>query len=170
MNKFMVMFRQPDNAERFENTYQDFLALVERIPNILRRQVVHVTGSPGGAPEYFRILEIYFESLEIQNEALLSAAGQEAGAELYRLPKDSFELLYADVYEEEGGSTPAAEPSDSPVDETATDPAGLPCSRARGRRTAGRSKVIKRRLTAASSSRRQSRSCRRAPDAAPFDK
>ena len=123
MIKFMVMFRQPDSAERFESTYQDFLALVERIPNILRRQVVHVTGSPAGAAEYYRILEIYFESLEVQNEALMSDAGQEAGAELYRLPKDSFELLYADVYEEAGGSTPSAKADDSSsatvADETA---------------------------------------------------
>ena len=116
MIKFMVLFRQPDNAERFESIYQDFLALVERMPDIRRRQVVHVTGSPGGVAEYFRILEIYFDSLEIQTEALMSDAGQEAGAELYRLPKDSFELLYADVYEEEGGSTPAAQ-------STATEPA-----------------------------------------------
>lgn len=128
MIKFMVMFRQPDNAERFENTYQDFLALVERIPNILRRQVVHVTGSPAGASEYYRILEIYFESLEVQNEALLSAEGQEAGAELYRLPKDSFELLYADVYEEAGGSTPVAQSADDKLDDTGPEPADSPAT------------------------------------------
>ncbi len=119
----MVMFRQPENAERFESTYQDFLALVERIPRILRRQVVHVTGSPGGAPEYYRILEIYFESLDVQNEALMSDAGQEAGAELYRLPKNSFELLYADVYEEEGGSTPVADSADKPADSPSAESA-----------------------------------------------
>lgn len=126
MIKFMVMFRQPDNAERFENIYQDFLALVERIPHILRRQVVHVTGSPGGAAEYYRILEIYFDSLEIQNQALMSDAGQEAGAELYRLPKDSFEILFADVYEEEGGSTPVAESADEPAELAASEPADSP--------------------------------------------
>lgn len=115
MIKFMVMFRQPENAERFENTYQDFLALVERIPDIRRRQVVHVKGSPGGVPEYFRILEIYFDSQAIMEESLKSEAGQEAGAELYRLPKDSFELLYGDVYEEEGGSTPTAVAADAPA-------------------------------------------------------
>ena len=117
MIKFMIMFRQPENAERFENSYQDFLALVERIPNIRRRQVAHVTGSPAGAAAYYRILEIYFESLEIQNEALMTPEGQEAGAELYRLPKDSFELLYADVYEEAGGSTPAADEIGEPAAE-----------------------------------------------------
>ena len=118
MIKFMVMFRQPENAKRFENTYQDFLALVERIPDIRRRQVVHVTGSPGGVPRYFRILEIYFDSQTIMEESLNSEAGQEAGAELYRFPKDSFEWLYADVYEEEGGSTPSAEPADEPAEST----------------------------------------------------
>ena len=118
MIKFMVMFRQPVNVGRFENTYQDFLALVERIPNILRRQVVHVISGPAGPSEYYRILELYFESQQVQNESLMSAAGQEAGAELYRLPKDSFELLYADVYEEEGGSTPVVESADESADET----------------------------------------------------
>lgn len=126
MIKFMVLFRQPDKAERFENTYQDFLALVERMPNILRRQVVHVTGSPGGVAEFYRILELYFESLDKQTEALMSDEGQEAGAELYRLPKDSFELLYADVYEEEGGSTPVAESADEPADEAPAESAEAP--------------------------------------------
>ena len=126
MMKFMVLFRQPENAERFENVYQDFLALVERIPHIQRRQVVHVIGSPAGAAEYYRILEIYFESLDTQNEALMSDAGQEAGAELYRLPKDSFEIMFADVYEEEGGSTPIAESTDLPADETAAGPDDAP--------------------------------------------
>ena len=36
----------------------------------------------------------------------MSDAGQEAGQELHRLPTDSFQLLFADVYEEAGGSTP----------------------------------------------------------------
>ncbi len=124
MIKFMVLFHQPEDAENFENVYQDFLALVERMPHIQRRQVVHVTGSPRGAPEIFRILEIYFESQERQQEALLSDVGQEAGTELSRLPSGSFELLYADVYEEEGSSTPPAEPEEpalAPADEDSPD-------------------------------------------------
>ena len=115
MIKFMILFSQPEDAERFENVYQDFLALVERMPNILRRQVVHVTGSPLGAPEIYRILELYFESTETQNDALLSIAGQEAGKELQRLPTGSYQLLHADVYEEEGGSTPQAAEEEEPV-------------------------------------------------------
>ena len=109
MIKFMILFRQPEDVDKFENVYQDFLALVERMPHIQRRQVVHITGSPQGAPEFYRILEIYFETSDLQREALLSPVGQEAGTELNRLPSDSFQLLYADVYEEAGSSTPPAD-------------------------------------------------------------
>ena len=131
MIKFMVLFRQPEDVEAFENIYQDFLALVERMPHIQRRQVVHITGSPQGAPEFYRILEIYFESTERQREALMSSIGQEAGQELGRLPSGSFQLLLADVYEEEGGNTPRAtpaaieenEPIDTAADSDQTDPA-----------------------------------------------
>lgn len=102
----MILFRQPTDLDTFENVYQDFLALVERMPHILRRQVVHITSSPQGTPQYYRILELYFDSPEMQHEALTSAIGQEAGKELKRLPDDATELLFADVYEEDGGSTP----------------------------------------------------------------
>lgn len=121
MIKFMILFGQPEDAESFENVYQDFLALVERMPHILRRQVVHITGSPQGPTEFYRVLEIYFESTETQQEALMSTVGQEAGTELNRLPSESFQLLYADVYEEEGSSTPDEEPADAPADEESSD-------------------------------------------------
>ena len=126
MIKFMILFRQPEDAEKFENVYQDFLALVERMPNILRRQVVHITGSPLGTPDFYRILELYFESVDTQLEALMSAAGQEAGKELSRLPSGTAELLFADVYEEEGSSTSDAVEADSEAesaDEQATEDA-----------------------------------------------
>ena len=111
MVKFMIVFRHPDDAEAFESTWQDFLGLVERMPHIQRRQVVHITGSPLGKPDYYRILELYFDSTGDQQAALLSDIGQEAGREIMKLKRDSFELLIADVYEEAGASTPAPDPA-----------------------------------------------------------
>lgn len=113
MIKFMIVFDQPEDPENFENVYQDFLALVERMPHILRRQVVHITGSPQGAPKFYRILELYFESAGTQQDALMSEIGQEAGKELSRLPPGAVQLLFADVYEEEGGRT---SPTISPME------------------------------------------------------
>ena len=105
MLKFMLMFRQPDDLEAFENSYNDLLALIERMPNILRRQVVAVTGSPVGIAPYYRILEIYFADEQTMEASLMTAIGQEAGGQIQTFPPGSFELLFADVYEESGGST-----------------------------------------------------------------
>lgn len=102
----MMLFRQPDNLERFENSYNDLLALVERMPDIQRRQVITVTGSPAGASPYYRILEVYFDTSQSMETAMLSAAGQEAGGQLMTFPPGSFEMIFAEVYEEIGGHTP----------------------------------------------------------------
>ncbi len=107
MVKFIMTFRRPQNATTFESAYNDLLALVERMPDIARRQVVSVLGSPVGDPPYYRILEIYFESVEKLESSLKSNAGQEAGAELgRRFPVGTYEAFFAEVYEEEGGQTP----------------------------------------------------------------
>lgn len=102
----MIVFRHPANHDDFENAYNDLLALIERMPDIKRRQVINVIGSPTGQSPYFRILEVYFDSREQMQASLLSSAGQEAGGELRRFPLDSFEMIFAEVYEETGGSTP----------------------------------------------------------------
>jgi len=105
MHKFMMLFRQPENLDRFENTYNDLLALIERMPDVKRRQVINITGSPAGQSEYYRILEVYFEDEKQMQASLLSERGQEAGGELSKLPAGSFEMIFAEVYEEEGGRT-----------------------------------------------------------------
>jgi uncharacterized protein (TIGR02118 family) len=108
MVKFFILFLKPapKDAADFENRYNDLLALVERMPGIARRQVVDVMGSPLGLAPYHRILEVYFEDMAALEASLRSPAGQEAGAELTRrFPARSFEVMYAEVYEEAGGRT-----------------------------------------------------------------
>lgn len=107
MFKFMIMFNKPaaGQQEKFENNYNDLLALVERMPDVLRRQVINVVGSPLGEPKLYRILEIYFEDQDHMENSLKSRGGQEAGAELNRFPPKSFDLIFAEVYEETGGRT-----------------------------------------------------------------
>jgi len=110
MIKFVVMFRETAIDENFDNAYNDFLALVERMPDIQRRQAIHVIGSPTGNAPYHRGLELYFETQDILKASLMSKAGQEAGNELARFVEGSFDVYFSEVFEENGGSTPE-EPS-----------------------------------------------------------
>lgn len=105
MVKLVVQFMRPHDPEQFDNIYNDFLALVERMPLITRRQAITVLGSPFGEARVHRVLEVYFEDFAQMNEALRSPAGQEAGGELRRLAPSDFDIFFADVYEEAGGST-----------------------------------------------------------------
>lgn len=111
MMKFAVLFHHPgDDVRQFEAGYTQFLAMVEQLPSIQRRQVVNVVGSPEGRSRYYRVLELYFADRETLFAALNSVAGQRAGAGLYEVFKPlgyTFEIIYADVYEESGGQTPA---------------------------------------------------------------
>lgn len=113
MYKFMIMFRQPANLETFELRYVELLGLVERMPEIERRQVIDVMGSPTGRSPYYRILEVYFKDRETMEAALLSPVGQEAGEALSKLPQFTFEMIFADVYEESGGRAITPNPYES---------------------------------------------------------
>lgn len=107
MFKFMIIFRQPQPQEirTFEATYTQLLYHIEQMPNIIRRQVITVIGSPLGASPYYRILEVYFTNRPQMEEAMRSESGQLAGAQLGGFPEGSFEMVFADVYEEAGGKT-----------------------------------------------------------------
>lgn len=106
MVKFIILFLKPASVEDFESAYTHFLALVEKMPDITRRQVVHVQGSPTGFPPYYRILEIYYPNMATLEASLRTKEGQAAGAVLgNRFPARSFEAVYAEVYEEAGGAT-----------------------------------------------------------------
>ncbi|NJL56351.1 EthD family reductase [bacterium] len=86
MFKFMLLFHQPGANPHFEDSYNDLLALIERMPGIQRRQVSSVVGSPSGASPYYRVLEVYYADRAALESSLLSAAGQEAGGQLAHFP------------------------------------------------------------------------------------
>jgi len=112
MFKFMIIFYKPASLEKFENSYNDLLALVERMPYIIRRQVIDVVGSPLGESRIYRILEVYYDDQGKMEESLRSSSGQEAGGEISRFPAKSFELIFAEVYEEAGARTEISESPD----------------------------------------------------------
>lgn len=106
MVKFVILFHKPDDLDRFENSYNHFLMLIETIPQVKRRQVNSVLGSPVGETSLYRALEVYFDDFAELDQALKSPAGQEAGGELVRrFPVGTFEMYFAEVYEEAGAKT-----------------------------------------------------------------
>lgn len=108
MVKFMILFQSAAATPAFEDHYNTFLAQVEGMPGITRRQVIHVLGTPRGEAPVKRILEVYFDDMPHMQAALRSSEGQAAGNMLNLFPAGSVDLYFAEVFEEAGARTEGA--------------------------------------------------------------
>lgn len=99
MVKLTILYRQPADEATFETRYNENLALLEKMPNIKRRQACMVLGGPGGKSPYHRILEFYFDDNEQLDNAMLSAEGRAAGSDLMQFAPNA-ELVFAEVFED----------------------------------------------------------------------
>ena len=108
MMQLILLFRPPARGSEmaFERVYNAILAELERMPGIERRQVANITGSPLPPAAFYRTLSLDFADEGALQAALLSDPGQEAGRILQRMPRASYEVLFAEGFAEEGGSTP----------------------------------------------------------------
>ena len=100
MVKLVLLYKRPPDEIQFEARYNATLALLEKMPGIIRRQANIVWGGPGGEPEIYRILEFYFEDRPALDSALTSPAGAKAGKDLMAYAGDVVELLFVDVFED----------------------------------------------------------------------
>ena len=106
MLKFVIIFHRPADIDDFEQQYNNLLKRIEQMPSIVRRQVANVVGSPTGQSPYNRILEVYYNNRREMELSLQTPMGQDAGRQLATLPEGSYEMVFAEVYEEDGGWPP----------------------------------------------------------------
>jgi uncharacterized protein (TIGR02118 family) len=99
MVKLSILYHHPAHEDEFDARYVNNLALLEKMPGVIRRQACMVLGGPGGTSPYYRILEFYFESFDLLDQALRSPEGTAAGADLMQFARDS-ELIFSDVFED----------------------------------------------------------------------
>jgi uncharacterized protein (TIGR02118 family) len=100
MVKLMMLFKHPPNETKFEDDYVQALAYFEKMAGIQRQQANMVFGSPQGRSPYYRVLELYFDSYEALDKALVSPEGQAAGQYLMSYAENLVEVLFVDVLEE----------------------------------------------------------------------
>ncbi len=99
--KLVMLFKRPADEEAFEIEYVRNLALIEKLPGIVRRQANMVIGSPAGQSLYYRVLEVYFEDFDALDAAMTSKVGVVAGQQLMKTIGDLVELFFVDVFEDD---------------------------------------------------------------------
>jgi uncharacterized protein (TIGR02118 family) len=81
--KLVVIYPRPKDVEKFEHLYvTEHLPLAkEKIKGVTKFVATKAVGTPDGQPApFYRIAELYFQSMEALKEAAVSAGGQEAVA------------------------------------------------------------------------------------------
>ena len=82
MPKLVVLYPPPTDLQIFEGRYRsEHVPLVmERIEGLRKFVAAKVIGSPMGAPQFHRVAELYFDSIEALQAAMTAPGGQAAAA------------------------------------------------------------------------------------------
>ena len=101
MYKMTVLFRKPEEAERFEDQWTHlFLPFVEKMPGIERIMVSNILGEPDGTSDYYRMHEFFFADRQALDHALNSEMGVRAGNVLMTFASEIATILFSEVFEE----------------------------------------------------------------------
>jgi uncharacterized protein (TIGR02118 family) len=77
--KFIVLYPRPTDIEAFEKLYQDehVPMAVAKLAGKTKFVATKVVGSPQGTPQFYRMAEIYFPSMEALNACAASEGAKE---------------------------------------------------------------------------------------------
>ena len=100
MVKFVALYKKPADVAAFEKHYREIhTPLVTKMPGLKRVEVSHMTGSPGGAPKFYMMAELYFESTDAMTAGLNSDEGKAAAKDVMSFAGDIIHMMFASVDE-----------------------------------------------------------------------
>ncbi len=98
MVKLIALYKKPADVDAFEKHYREIHApLAKKMPGLIKLEVSHMTGSPGGEPKLYMIAELYFEDRGAMMAALSSDEGQAAAKDVMGFAGDIIHMMFADV-------------------------------------------------------------------------
>ncbi|MFT3680434.1 MAG: EthD family reductase [Ferruginibacter sp.] len=99
MMKLTVLYNHPTDEAAFEKYYKAIhLPLAEKIPDVGHSEFTKfLPWADGSQPVFYRMAELYFSSEEILMQALTSAEGQAAAADIPKFATGGFHFLIGKV-------------------------------------------------------------------------
>ncbi|HET7657347.1 MAG TPA: EthD family reductase [Bacillales bacterium] len=71
MAKLIALYKQPEDAKKFdEHYYGTHTPIVKKVPGLRKTEVTKITGAPGGASKFYLMCEMYFDNREALNASL----------------------------------------------------------------------------------------------------
>ena len=100
MVKLIILFRSGVYPAEFDQHYNQFLMMLDELPDIRKKTVNQVYAGPGGTPAFSSVIELFFDDREALQAALLSEEGKISGVFLKNFAAHDSVTLFADALEE----------------------------------------------------------------------
>lgn len=99
MVKTIVLYGKPSDPAAFEEYYANtHLPIAGKIPGVRRFEAGRIAGNQdGGDPPYYRVAELWFDSLEAMDASMSSPEGQATVADLPNFATGGATVLVAEV-------------------------------------------------------------------------
>ncbi len=102
MYKLIILFRTPKDIGKFEEDWSHkFVPFADAMPGVLRVEISTFEQDLTMPLIFYKTHELYFASRAALDEALNSDAGKQAGKALQKMAQGGYQLLLADVLEED---------------------------------------------------------------------
>jgi uncharacterized protein (TIGR02118 family) len=101
MHKLVIMIETLEDTQAFEAKWPEFLHLVEAMPGLRREASSHVEHFLFGKTPYMQMHELFFDTFAGMENALVSAAGQNAGRLLQEMTGGRMALFFAEHKEDD---------------------------------------------------------------------
>jgi uncharacterized protein (TIGR02118 family) len=100
MVKLVVLYARPADAAAFDRHYAEaHTPLVRQVPGLRRLEVSRATGAPRGDAPYYLMAEMYWESAEAMNTAMVSPEMRAVGQDARAFAGDLITMFFAEVGE-----------------------------------------------------------------------
>jgi uncharacterized protein (TIGR02118 family) len=101
MHKLVILIEEVENWRDFENLWPEFLHQAEEMPGLRREATSHVEEFIFGAKPVVQVHELFFDSLEAAQQAMVSPSGRAAGRLLQQMTRGNLTLFFAEHKEDE---------------------------------------------------------------------
>jgi hypothetical protein len=101
MHKLVILIGQVDNWRDLEDLWPEFLHQAEEMPGLRREATSQVEEFIFGTKPVVRVHELFFDSLEAAQQAMVSPSGRAAGRLLQQMTQGNLTLFFAEHKEDD---------------------------------------------------------------------
>jgi uncharacterized protein (TIGR02118 family) len=100
MHKLIILIETPADTDQFDESWPSFLREAEQMPGLVREATIRIKRSLLGDYDFSMIHELFFESYDSLQKAMVSNQGQICGQILQKITRGRMALLIAEHRED----------------------------------------------------------------------